>query len=216
MLRQQHVCQGALGQKFQFFVKNGPFLLQNVFISDFLARIRNQRLRIDPSAKFQLHWTKDKGTRILTWNNTKNGLMTSYLPSGDDVSNFLWLLRDFVPEYHHAKFGCNWTTNKGETEGGTMYPLPQPIWFQKTPAWIRLRGTYENRPKLRENCRSPPPPKEFCTRKVKKAFKMTKNHNFQRKFCDFWQFWRKISKWIKSNRTTENPFFTKGYLIQFV
>ena len=33
-------------------------------------------------------------------------------------ANFLWLLRDFVPEYHHAKFGCNWTTNKGETEGG--------------------------------------------------------------------------------------------------
>ena len=30
-------------------------------------------------------------------------------------ANFLWFLRDFVPEYHHAKFGCNWTTNKGET-----------------------------------------------------------------------------------------------------
>ena len=41
--------------------------------------------------------------------------MMSYLPPGDDVSkSFL----DFVPEYHHAKFGCNWTTNKGETEGG--------------------------------------------------------------------------------------------------
>ena len=26
-------------------------------------------------------------------------------------------MRDFVPEYHHANFGGNWTTNKGETEG---------------------------------------------------------------------------------------------------
>ena len=30
-------------------------------------------------------------------------------------AKFLWLLRDFVSEYYHAKFGCNWTTNKGET-----------------------------------------------------------------------------------------------------
>ena len=59
-----------------------------------------------------------KVTRILTLNDTKNSLMTSYVPPNDDVSKILWLLRDFVPEYHHAKFGCNWTTNKGETEGG--------------------------------------------------------------------------------------------------
>ena len=54
--------------KISVFRKRWPFLLQNVFISDFLARIRHQRLRIDPCAKFQLHWTKGKGTRILTWN----------------------------------------------------------------------------------------------------------------------------------------------------
>ena len=122
MLPWEHFCQGALEQKFQFFVKNGLFLLQNVFISDFLARSRNQRLKIDPCAKFQLHWTKNNGTRILTRNETKNGLMTS--------AKFLWLLRDFVPEYHHAKFGCNWTTNKGETEGppslyGSKRPQPE-------------------------------------------------------------------------------------------
>ena len=67
---------------------------------------------------------------MLTWNDTKNSLMTSYLPPGDDVSK---ILRDFVPEYHHAKFGCNWTTNKGETEGGGHNVLPQPIWFHKRP-----------------------------------------------------------------------------------
>ena len=126
MLPWQHFCQGVLVQKFQFFCKkNGIFLLRNVFISDFFVRIRNQHLIIDPCAKFQLNWTKDKGSRILTWNDTKTSLMTS--------SKFLWLLGDFVSEYHHAKFGCNWTTNKGETEGGTMCPL-QPIWFQKAPA----------------------------------------------------------------------------------
>ena len=45
-------------------------------------------------------------------------------------AKFLWFLRDFVPEYHNAKFGCNWTTNKEETEGGTMWldgsKRPQP------------------------------------------------------------------------------------------
>ena len=54
--------------------------------------------------------------------------MTSYLPPSDDVRKFLWLLRDFVPEYHDAKFGCNWTTNKVETEGaqyGSKRPQPE-------------------------------------------------------------------------------------------
>ena len=37
-------------------------------------------------------------------------------------AKFLRLLRDFVPEYHHAKFDCNWTTNKGETEGAQCAP----------------------------------------------------------------------------------------------
>ena len=37
--------------------------------------------------------------------------------------SLLLMLRVFVPEYHDAKFGGNWTTNNGETEGwGTMCP----------------------------------------------------------------------------------------------
>ena len=40
-------------------------------------------------------------------------------------AKFLRLLRDFVPEYHHAKFGSNLTTNKGETEGGGTYMVPK-------------------------------------------------------------------------------------------
>ena len=96
-----------MGKIFSFSLKNGIFLLQNVFLSDFLARIRNQRLRIDPCARFQLNWTKDERTRILTWNDTKNGLMTSYLSPSDDVSKIFIAFERFVPEYHHAKFGCN-------------------------------------------------------------------------------------------------------------
>ena len=79
------------------FHKEWPFSPSNVFISEFLDRIRNQRLRIDPCAKFQLHWTKDKGTRILIWNNTKNGLMTSYLPLVDDVSKLFIDFERFCP-----------------------------------------------------------------------------------------------------------------------
>ena len=86
-----------LGQKFQFFIKNGLFLLQNVFESDFFNHIRNQRLGIDTCTKFQLHWTKDKGTRVLTWNDTKNGLMTSYLPPGDDISKIFMAFERFCP-----------------------------------------------------------------------------------------------------------------------
>ena len=102
------------------FSKNGIFLLLNVLRSDFLARKRNQRLRVDPCATFQLNWTEDKGTRILTWNNNKKkpGLMILYLPHSDDL------------DHHNAKFGCNLTKNKGETEGAYLVP--------KIPAWIGL------------------------------------------------------------------------------
>ena len=127
--------KGHLGKNYSFLEKNGIFY-QNVFISNFLTLIRNQRLRIDPCAKFQLNWTKDKRTHILTWDDTKNGLMTSYLPPSDDISNILCHLRDFVPEYHHAKFGCNWATNKGET----MCPPPAYM-VPKDPSLNRVEVT---------------------------------------------------------------------------
>ena len=81
--------------KISVFRKNGIFLLQNVFISDFLPRIQNQRLRIDPCVKFQPHWTKDKTTRFLTWNVSENSLMTSYFPPSDDVSKIFMIFERF-------------------------------------------------------------------------------------------------------------------------
>ena len=134
MLPWQHFCQGALWQKFNFFVKNGTFLLQNLFISDFLARIRNQRLRIDLCAKLQLNWTKDKGTRILAWNNAKNCLMTSYLPPSDDVNKRFIDLRDFVSSTIMPSLIVIGSQIKEKQRGSTMCPPPQSIWFQKTPA----------------------------------------------------------------------------------
>ena len=41
--------------------------------------------------------------------------MTSYTRDSDGVIKMLMILRDFVPKYHHAKFGLDWTTNKGKT-----------------------------------------------------------------------------------------------------
>ena len=51
----------------------------------------------------------------------------------------LRLLRDFVSEYHHAKFGCNWTTNKGETEGACAPPLPAYM-VPKDPSLNRVKS----------------------------------------------------------------------------
>ena len=97
---------------------------KRIYIEFFWLEFEISASEFRPCAKFQLHWTKDKGTQILTWNDTKSGLMTSYLPPNDDVSKIIMVLRDFVPEYYHAKFGCNWTTNKGETGGGA-YLVPK-------------------------------------------------------------------------------------------
>ena len=70
--------------------------------------------------------------KTASWRHTYLLVMTS--------AKFLRLLRDFVLEYHHAKFGSNWTTIK-EKQRGALYS-PQLIWFQKTPAWIGSTPPY--------------------------------------------------------------------------
>ena len=90
----------ALDQNFQAFERNDTFLAQIVLTSVFLVQIRNRR-PIDPSAKYQPNWTKDKGSRISTWNNRENCVMTSHTHDSDDGTSsiFLMRLRDFVLEY---------------------------------------------------------------------------------------------------------------------
>ena len=122
---------------FQFFVM-AFFSFKTYLISDFLARIRDQRLRIDPCAKFQLHWTKDKGTRILTWNDTKNGLMTSYLPPSDDVRKIFMTVERLCPSVPSCQVWLQLGHKQRRNRGGHNMPL-QPIWFQKTPASKGLR-----------------------------------------------------------------------------
>ena len=111
--------------KFSVFrKKNGSFHLQNVLISIFLARIRNQRLRIDPCSKFQLNWTKDKETRILTWNATKNGFMTSYLPSSDDLSKIFTAFERLCPRAPSCQVWLSLDHKQRRNRGGTMCPPP--------------------------------------------------------------------------------------------
>ena len=119
----------------------------------FLVRVRILQLIIDPNTKLQFNWTKDKGTRIwhrtipktAWWRHSYLLVMTS--------AEFLWLLRDIVQEYNHAKFGCNWTTNKGETEGGRGEAQCPPAYMvPKDPSLNRVnRDDVINVPELSSN-----------------------------------------------------------------
>ena len=51
-------------------------------------------------------------------------------------SKLLSILKDFVPEYHHAKFGGNWITNKGKT----AYMVPLPAYMVPLPAYMVPKG----------------------------------------------------------------------------
>ena len=55
-------------------------------------------------------------------------------------AKLLSILRDLAPEYHHAKFGGNWKTNKGKTEEGHDVP--------KYPSLNRLKITLELSPEM--------------------------------------------------------------------
>ena len=67
-------------------------------------------------------------------------------------AKFLCFLRDFVPEYNHAKFGCNWTTNKGETEGG--HNVQYHISFR---TYMVLKDPSLNRVKFLQRGKAPGP-----------------------------------------------------------
>ena len=56
-------------------------------------------------------------------------------------AKFLSILRDFVPEYHHAKCGCNWSTNKGEKGGAQRAPPPAYI-VPKDPSLNRVKSKF--------------------------------------------------------------------------
>ena len=137
MLPRQHFYKGALGQKFQFFIKKGLFLLQNVFISDFWLEFEISVSELNPVPNFSS--TGQKIRELEFWPGMipkMSWLRHTYLLAMTSAK-FLWLLRDFVPEYHHAKIGCNWTINKGETEGGGAKCAPANI-VPKDPSLIAL------------------------------------------------------------------------------
>ena len=152
-----------LGKILCFSSKMAFFSLKTFSYRTFLVQIRNQRLKIDPCAKFQPDLTKDKGVRISTWNETKTAWWRNPFLIVMTSAKFSWILRDFVPEYHHVKFGGNWIANKRETAYilfillyfilFIFYMCPQPIFDQNSPSWIGLKSDrrYENCTKRAKN-----------------------------------------------------------------
>ena len=61
--------------------------------------------------------------------------------------NVLMVLRGFVPEYHRARFGGDWTTNIGETERGwAQFPPPPPAYIlPKYPSLNRVKDLKNDR-----------------------------------------------------------------------
>ena len=89
MLPRQCFCQGVLGQIFQFLVKNGLFLAQKAFMGLFKFKFEINASKLTPVPNFSKIKQKVKEALILTWKNTENCLMTSYLPHSDDVSKII-------------------------------------------------------------------------------------------------------------------------------
>ena len=113
----------------KFTSEKWPFRYSNRFHIGLLVQIQNQAPKIDLCPKFQSNWRKDKGARISTWINTENCLMKSCSSHEDDVAEIFMLLRDYVPEFHHAKFLANWTTKAKHGKEGTKRSPPPPAYI---------------------------------------------------------------------------------------
>ena len=117
-------------------MKNGPCFTQKVLILFFSLKFEISASKLVPVPNFSQIGQKIREVEF----RPENCLMTSYLPYDDDVSNIVMGLERFFcqafsqafAEYHLAKCGDNWTTNKRETEG--THCAPQLIFYQNTPA----------------------------------------------------------------------------------
>ena len=123
--------------KFPGFCKNGLLLAQKVFISPFISafsfkfEISDSKLTHVPN--FSQIGQKIKEARILTWENTQNCLMMSYLRHSDDVSKIIIDFERFCSRAPSCQVsGGNWATNKKNQGGGTM--CPKPIFHKNIPA----------------------------------------------------------------------------------
>ena len=76
---------------------------------------------------------------ILTRNDTENCLMKSYLPHSDGVIKIIIDFERFCSRVSSCQVWCNWTTNKGKTEGGTMVPAYK---VPKDPSLNRVNHFY--------------------------------------------------------------------------
>ena len=84
----QCFCQGALQQNFLFFIKMAFSRSKCIHIGFFSSNSKSAPQNL-PLPNFSQIGLKIKEARILTWNDTKNCLMTSYLPHSDDISKII-------------------------------------------------------------------------------------------------------------------------------
>ena len=88
--------------------RNHKIDIFKVSLAPMVANVHAQhKIVMSPWAKFQPNWTKDREARILTWTDTLNCSVTSYSGQNEEVIKLFMFWRDFVPEYHSAKFGGN-------------------------------------------------------------------------------------------------------------
>ena len=91
--------------KISVFRKKWPFSPSKlIYIEFFWLEFEISASALIPVPNFSSIGQKNKGSRILTWNNTKNGLMTSYVPPGDDVSKIFMGFDRFCPRVPSCQF----------------------------------------------------------------------------------------------------------------
>ena len=119
--------------------KKPLYFYQNQFVWQNWHEIWNQRLKIDPSTKFQLNPSKNRkvGQKLdfdpknKEWRNYSGPVMTS------SILLTFWI--ELVTYLHTTKFRFNWPSNNGNNEGGGIHPSPYLSDFSD-PIPYRVKG----------------------------------------------------------------------------
>ena len=111
--------------QFPVFRKKWPLSRsKSIHVGFFSSNSKSAPQNLPPAPNFSQIGQKIREARILTWNDTENCLMTSHLPHSDDVSKIIIDFERLCSRVPHAKFGGNWTTNKG-SQYFTKIPQPE-------------------------------------------------------------------------------------------
>ena len=133
MLPWHHFRQEAFGKNLQFFSYKIAFLSFKTYLYQiFWLEFEISASELTPVPNFS-STGYNKRTWMLTWNDTKNSLMTAFLAPSNDVSEIFMDFERCCPRVAACQVWLQLDPKQMRNRGGTLSPPPPSLYGSKRP-----------------------------------------------------------------------------------